>query len=73
MGCAGLGKPQGWGVRGWGLPLQGTALTPLQEQERSGASALETLKNHISGIFSPKFSVSPWAPLATLPSYWVPC
>uniref|UniRef100_A0A8B9TF74 Tyrosine-protein kinase n=1 Tax=Anas platyrhynchos TaxID=8839 RepID=A0A8B9TF74_ANAPL len=26
------------------------------EQERSGATALETLKNHISGIFSPKFS-----------------
>ncbi|XP_041321006.1 tyrosine-protein kinase Fes/Fps isoform X2 [Pyrgilauda ruficollis] len=27
------------------------------EQERSGASALETLKNHITGIFSPKYSV----------------
>uniref|UniRef100_A0A8C3BLK4 Tyrosine-protein kinase Fes/Fps n=1 Tax=Cairina moschata TaxID=8855 RepID=A0A8C3BLK4_CAIMO len=37
------------------------------EQERSSATALETLKNHISGIFSPKFSVRPWAPPATLP------
>ncbi|XP_066184200.1 tyrosine-protein kinase Fes/Fps isoform X3 [Sylvia atricapilla] len=27
------------------------------EQEKSGASALETLKNHITGIFSPKYSV----------------
>ncbi|XP_041275015.1 tyrosine-protein kinase Fes/Fps isoform X4 [Onychostruthus taczanowskii] len=34
-----------------------TALASLQEQERSGASALETLKNHITGIFSPKYSV----------------
>lgn len=45
----------------------GTAHTFPQEQERSGATALETLKNHISGIFSPKFSVRPWAPPATLP------
>nr|XP_021155065.1 tyrosine-protein kinase Fes/Fps isoform X2 [Columba livia] len=43
---------------------------PLQEDrhsvcsaERSGASALETLKNHISGIFSPKFSLPPPVPL----------
>ncbi|XP_032050929.1 tyrosine-protein kinase Fes/Fps isoform X2 [Aythya fuligula] len=33
------------------------------EQERSGATALETLKNHISGIFSPKFSLPPPVPL----------
>lgn len=41
-----------------------------QDQERSGVTALETIKNHISGIFSPRFSVRPWAPAAalTLPS-----
>ncbi|XP_058703140.1 tyrosine-protein kinase Fes/Fps isoform X4 [Poecile atricapillus] len=33
------------------------------EQERSGASALETLKNHITGIFSPKYSLPPPVPL----------
>ncbi|XP_027544368.1 tyrosine-protein kinase Fes/Fps isoform X2 [Neopelma chrysocephalum] len=33
------------------------------EQERSGASALETLKNHITGIFSPKYSLPPPMPL----------
>ncbi|XP_059679820.1 tyrosine-protein kinase Fes/Fps isoform X3 [Gavia stellata] len=47
---------------GTGEPLPAL---PLQEdrqsvssvdQERSGATALETLKNHISGIFSPKYS-----------------
>ncbi|XP_041275014.1 tyrosine-protein kinase Fes/Fps isoform X3 [Onychostruthus taczanowskii] len=40
-----------------------TALASLQEQERSGASALETLKNHITGIFSPKYSLPPPVPL----------
>lgn len=43
-----------------------TAHSSSQEQERIGASALETLKSHIMGIFSPKYSVSPWAPPATL-------
>ncbi|XP_019327926.1 PREDICTED: tyrosine-protein kinase Fes/Fps [Aptenodytes forsteri] len=33
------------------------------EQERSGATALETLKNHISGIFSPKYLLPPPVPL----------
>ncbi|XP_032927040.1 tyrosine-protein kinase Fes/Fps isoform X2 [Catharus ustulatus] len=33
------------------------------EQERSGTSALETLKNHITGIFSPKYSLPPPVPL----------
>ncbi|KAM6409531.1 tyrosine-protein kinase Fes/Fps [Rhynochetos jubatus] len=33
------------------------------EQERSAATALETLKNHISGIFSPKYSLPPPVPL----------
>ncbi|KAM6303748.1 LOW QUALITY PROTEIN: tyrosine-protein kinase Fes/Fps [Podargus strigoides] len=33
------------------------------EQERSGATTLETLKNHISGIFSPKYSLPPPVPL----------
>ncbi|XP_061232619.1 tyrosine-protein kinase Fes/Fps isoform X2 [Neopsephotus bourkii] len=33
------------------------------EQERSGSTALETLKNHISGIFSPKYSLPPPVPL----------
>ncbi|XP_014743353.1 PREDICTED: tyrosine-protein kinase Fes/Fps isoform X2 [Sturnus vulgaris] len=33
------------------------------EQERSGPSALETLKNHITGIFSPKYSLPPPVPL----------
>ncbi|XP_053934193.1 tyrosine-protein kinase Fes/Fps isoform X3 [Cuculus canorus] len=33
------------------------------EQERSGTTALETLKNHISGIFSPKFLLPPPMPL----------
>ncbi|NXX50955.1 FES kinase, partial [Tricholaema leucomelas] len=34
-----------------------------REQERSGATALETLKNHITGIFSPKYSLPPPVPL----------
>ncbi|XP_074736769.1 tyrosine-protein kinase Fes/Fps isoform X4 [Strix uralensis] len=54
---------------GTGEPLPAL---PLQEdrqsvssvdQERSGATALETLKNHISGIFSPKYSLPPPVPL----------
>ncbi|XP_056203422.1 tyrosine-protein kinase Fes/Fps isoform X2 [Falco biarmicus] len=40
------------------LPLQDDRQSVSSvEQERSGATALETLKNHISGIFSPKYSV----------------
>lgn len=50
------------------LPSQHTAHVSPQEQERSRATTLETLKNHISGIFSPKYSVSPRARLPTLPS-----
>uniref|UniRef100_A0A8C5U121 FES proto-oncogene, tyrosine kinase n=1 Tax=Malurus cyaneus samueli TaxID=2593467 RepID=A0A8C5U121_9PASS len=39
------------------LPLpEDRRSTSSTEQERSGASALETLKNHITGIFSPKYS-----------------
>ncbi|EMP36063.1 Tyrosine-protein kinase transforming protein Fps [Chelonia mydas] len=41
-----------------------------QEQERPGASALETLRNHISGIFRPKYSVPP--PLPLLPEVQKP-
>lgn len=37
-----------------------------QDQERSGVTALETIKNHISGIFGSRFSVRPWTPAATL-------
>ncbi|NXP68959.1 FES kinase, partial [Chloropsis cyanopogon] len=48
----------GDGVHSWC-----TARASLQEQERSGASALETLKNHITGIFSPKYSLPPPVPL----------
>ncbi|NXI75373.1 FES kinase, partial [Rhipidura dahli] len=40
-----------------------TAHASFQEQERSGTSALETLKNHITGIFSPKYSLPPPVPL----------
>ncbi|NXH66358.1 FES kinase, partial [Hydrobates tethys] len=43
-------------------PCPGSRRAP-QEQERSGATALETLKNHISGIFSPKYSLPPPVPL----------
>ncbi|NWH48350.1 FES kinase, partial [Fregata magnificens] len=53
LGHAGLGSPA----------AQRTAHVSPQEQERSGASALETLKNHISGIFSPKYSLPPPVPL----------
>ncbi|NXG75251.1 FES kinase, partial [Baryphthengus martii] len=45
------------------LPGQRTAHASPQEQERSGATALETLKNHITGIFSPKYSLPPPVPL----------
>ncbi|XP_067999747.1 tyrosine-protein kinase Fes/Fps isoform X2 [Melanerpes formicivorus] len=39
------------------LPLQEDRQSVSStEQERSGATALETLKNHITGIFSPKYS-----------------
>ncbi|NXT46836.1 FES kinase, partial [Pluvianellus socialis] len=49
---------------GLGLPpAQCPAHTFAQEQERSGATALETLKNHISGIFSPKYLLPPPVPL----------
>ncbi|NXF59539.1 FES kinase, partial [Ciccaba nigrolineata] len=54
MGHTGLGSPP---------QSQGTAHATPQEQERSGATALETLKNHISGIFSPKYSLPPPVPL----------
>ncbi|XP_059338025.1 tyrosine-protein kinase Fes/Fps isoform X4 [Ammospiza nelsoni] len=46
-----------------GLHSWCTARASFQEQERSGASALETLKNHITGIFSPKYSLPPPVPL----------
>ncbi|CAM4531071.1 unnamed protein product [Lepidochelys kempii] len=54
-----------------GLPLQDdrNSLTST-EQERPGASALETLRNHISGIFRPKYSVPP--PLPLLPEVQKP-
>ncbi|XP_042660320.1 tyrosine-protein kinase Fes/Fps isoform X1 [Tyto alba] len=46
------------------LPLQEDRQSVSSvEQERSGATALETLKNHISGIFSPKYSLPPPVPL----------
>ncbi|XP_075620808.1 tyrosine-protein kinase Fes/Fps isoform X2 [Balearica regulorum gibbericeps] len=46
------------------LPLQEDQQSVSSaEQERSGPSALETLKNHISGIFSPKYSLPPPVPL----------
>ncbi|NWS02114.1 FES kinase, partial [Motacilla alba] len=51
-----------WKRQGWAAQLMhGPCL--LQEQERSGTSALETLKNHITGIFSPKYSLPPPVPL----------
>lgn len=55
------------------LPSWCTAHASFQEQEKSGTSALETLKNHITGIFSPKYSVSSWVPPATLLSTQLPC
>ncbi|KAH1184316.1 hypothetical protein KIL84_014932 [Mauremys mutica] len=48
------------------LPLQDDrqSLSSTEpEPERPGASALETLRNHISGIFRPKYSVPPALPL----------
>ncbi|GAB0194335.1 tyrosine-protein kinase Fes/Fps [Grus japonensis] len=46
------------------LPLQEDRQSVSSaEQERSGPTALETLKNHISGIFSPKYSLPPPVPL----------
>ncbi|XP_054025050.1 tyrosine-protein kinase Fes/Fps isoform X2 [Dryobates pubescens] len=46
------------------LPLQEDRQSVSStEQERSGATALETLKNHITGIFSPKYSLPPPVPL----------
>ncbi|KAM6195538.1 tyrosine-protein kinase Fes/Fps [Sarcoramphus papa] len=46
------------------LPLQEDRQSvSSMEQERSKATALETLKNHISGIFSPKYSLPPPVPL----------
>ncbi|CAM2098876.1 unnamed protein product [Caretta caretta] len=56
-----------------GLPLQddrNSLSSTEQEQERPGASALETLRNHISGIFRPKYSVPP--PLPLLPEVQKP-
>ncbi|XP_074820947.1 tyrosine-protein kinase Fes/Fps [Natator depressus] len=55
------------------LPLQddrNSLSATEQEQERPGASALETLRNHISGIFRPKYSVPP--PLPLLPEVQKP-
>ncbi|KAM9275669.1 tyrosine-protein kinase Fes/Fps [Morus bassanus] len=46
------------------LPLQDDRQSVCSvEQERSGVTALETLKNHISGIFSPKYLLPPPVPL----------
>ncbi|XP_021263363.1 tyrosine-protein kinase Fes/Fps isoform X2 [Numida meleagris] len=46
------------------LPLQEDQQSVcFTEQERSGVTALETIKNHISGIFSPRFSLPPPVPL----------
>ncbi|XP_065590236.1 tyrosine-protein kinase Fes/Fps isoform X2 [Cyrtonyx montezumae] len=46
------------------LPLQEDRQSVSStEQERSGVTALETIKNHISGIFSPRFSLPPPVPL----------
>uniref|UniRef100_A0A8B9PH50 Tyrosine-protein kinase n=1 Tax=Apteryx owenii TaxID=8824 RepID=A0A8B9PH50_APTOW len=44
------------------LPEDRQSLSSV-EQERSGATALETLKNHISGIFRPKYLLPPPVPL----------
>uniref|UniRef100_A0A8C4W9N2 Tyrosine-protein kinase n=1 Tax=Gopherus evgoodei TaxID=1825980 RepID=A0A8C4W9N2_9SAUR len=54
------------------LPLQDErpSFSSTLELERPGASALETLRNHISGIFRPKYSVPP--PLALLPEVQKP-
>ncbi|XP_067412173.1 tyrosine-protein kinase Fes/Fps isoform X2 [Emydura macquarii macquarii] len=46
------------------LPLQDDRQSlSSPEQECSGASPLETLRNHISGIFRPKYSLPPPLPL----------
>nr|AMP18892.1 gag-fps fusion protein [Avian leukosis and sarcoma virus] len=46
------------------LPLQEDRQSVCStDQERSGVTALETIKNHISGIFSPRFSLPPPVPL----------
>ncbi|XP_074957009.1 tyrosine-protein kinase Fes/Fps isoform X3 [Phalacrocorax aristotelis] len=46
------------------LPLQDDRQSVCSvEQERSGVTALETLKNHISGIFSSKYLLPPPVPL----------
>uniref|UniRef100_A0A8C4Y1I0 Tyrosine-protein kinase n=1 Tax=Gopherus evgoodei TaxID=1825980 RepID=A0A8C4Y1I0_9SAUR len=54
------------------LPLQDErpSFSSTVSLERPGASALETLRNHISGIFRPKYSVPP--PLALLPEVQKP-
>ncbi|NXF41127.1 FES kinase, partial [Nyctibius bracteatus] len=62
LGDTGLGDT-GLGDAGPTSPPASPQLTPPQEQERSGPTALETLKNHISGIFSPKYSLPPPVPL----------
>ncbi|NXY80435.1 FES kinase, partial [Glareola pratincola] len=55
-------EPQGRGTPGSGPPHPSAQLTPPpQEQERSGPTALETLKNHISGIT--KYLLPPPVPL----------
>ncbi|CAM5146170.1 unnamed protein product [Eretmochelys imbricata] len=54
-----------------GLPLQDDRNSlSSTEQEHPGAGALETLRNHISGIFRPKYSVPP--PLPLLPEVQKP-
>nr|NP_955606.1 FBS [Fujinami sarcoma virus]P00530.1 RecName: Full=Tyrosine-protein kinase transforming protein Fps [Fujinami sarcoma virus] len=46
------------------LPLQEDRQSARStDQERSGVTALKTIKNHISGIFSPRFSLPPPVPL----------
>ncbi|NXT42342.1 FES kinase, partial [Pelecanoides urinatrix] len=62
-GTAGLGHARLGHAELGSPPAQHTAHTSPQEQERSGATALETLKNHISGIFSPKYLLPPPVPL----------
>ncbi|NXK24383.1 FES kinase, partial [Arenaria interpres] len=62
-------SPAPWGPRSCGAGACGAQIAPRptyssclpQEQERSGATALETLKNHISGIT--KYLLPPPVPL----------
>ncbi|KAM6119638.1 LOW QUALITY PROTEIN: tyrosine-protein kinase Fes/Fps [Pterocles gutturalis] len=60
-----------WGREPLPLPLQEDRHSVSSaEQERSGPTALETLRNHISGIFSPKILLPP--PVLLMPEVQKP-